>query len=388
MDLHNVQYLVVGAGFFGAVIAERIAADLGERVLVIDCKQHLGGNSWSADDPETGIECHSYGSHIFHTANQEVWDYVNRFTAFNSYRHRVLTLHQGRVFQMPVNLATINDFYGRAMTPTEAEALLAEEVVAAGITAPASLEEKAIAQIGRPLYEAFIRGYTLKQWETDPRLLPADIITRLPVRFSYKSDYFNDPWQGIPLDGYHQLFARIFAHPRIDVALGVDFFALREQIPADCTIIYTGPIDRYFGYRFGRLSWRTLDFAKEVVPVRDFQGTAVMNYADEQVPFTRIHEFRHYHNERHYPTDRTVIYREYSRACGLADEPYYPVNTRQDREMLSLYQAAAEQERKVLFGGRLGSYQYLDMDRSIAAALAVYRNKLCRKTSVPIQTGG
>lgn len=380
MELDNVKYLVVGAGFFGAVIAERIAADLGERVLVVDRKPHIGGNSWSAEDPETGIECHCYGSHIFHTANREVWAYINRFASFNSYRHRVLSRYQDRVFQMPINLATINDFYSRLLTPHEAALLLTAEASRSGIAEPANLEEKAISQIGWPLYDAFVRGYTSKQWGTDPRQLPVDIITRLPVRLSYKSDYFNDPWQGIPLDGYHNLFRRLLDHENITVHLNVDFFAIRNRIPADCLIIYTGPIDRYFDNRFGRLAWRTLDFEKEVCPVGDFQGTTVMNYADEAIPYTRIHEFRHYHDERSYPDDRTVIYREYSRACDAADEPYYPVNTADDREKMVQYLAAASRENRVVFGGRLGAYQYLDMDKSIAAALATYQEKVryCR----------
>lgn len=378
MDFPNIRYLVVGAGFFGAVIAERIAADLGERVVVIDRKKHIGGNSWSADDPETGIECHCYGSHIFHTSNPEVWQYINRFTSLNSYRHRVLTLHGGVVYQMPINLATISSYYGRTMTPAEARLLLEEEAGRGGIANPCNLEEKAVSQVGRPLYEAFVRGYTRKQWGTDPKELPVETITRLPVRYSYKSDYFNDPWQGIPLGGYHALFTRILDNPLITVHLDTDFFALRDRLPGDCTIIYTGPIDRFFDYRFGRLSWRTLDFQKEVCRFGDFQGATVMNYAEEQVPFTRIHEFRHYHEERAYPVDRTVIYREYSRACGQSDEPYYPVNTPGDKKMLSLYQEAARGEKRVIFGGRLGSYQYLDMDRSIAAALDTYKERICR----------
>lgn len=376
MDLANLKYLVVGAGFFGAVVAERLAAERGERVMVIDRKPHIGGNSFSADDPATGIECHSYGSHIFHTASREVWQYINRFTDFNSYRHRVLTCYQGEVYQMPINLETLNRFYGKTMTPAVAAALLAEEVAAFAAVTPHNLEEKAISQIGRPLYEAFIRGYTCKQWQTDPKQLPAEIINRLPVRFSYKSDYFNDPWQGIPLDGYHALFRRLLAHPNITTHLNTDFFAIREQIPSDCTIIYTGPLDRFFDYRFGRLGWRTLDFEKEIIPMGDFQGTTVMNYAEETVPFTRIHEFRHYHEERLYPADRTVIYREFSRSPVAGDELYYPVNTLEDRRLLSLYQEACRQAPGVLFGGRLGSYQYLDMDKTIAAALQLYERRL------------
>ena len=376
MDFANLKYLVVGAGFFGEVIAERIAADMGEPVVVIDNKNHPGGNSWSAPDPETGIECHCYGSHIFHTATPEVWEYINRFTSFNSYRHRVLTLYDGSVYQMPINLATINKFYRKTRTPAEAQQLIKNEAELAGVDLPANLEEKAISQIGRPLYDAFIRGYTRKQWETDPRDLPAETITRLPVRFNYKSDYFDDPWQGIPLEGYHTLFKRLLDHPQIELRLNTDFFAIREQLPPDCTIIFTGPVDRYFGYRFGRLGWRTLDFEKEVCPIGDFQGTTVMNYAEETIPFTRIHEFRHYHEERCYPQDRTMIYREYSRTCGEADDPYYPVNTVRDREMLARYQELVRGEKRVIFGGRLGSYQYLDMDKSIAAALTTYREQI------------
>lgn len=380
MNLERVKYVVVGAGFFGAVIAERIAAELREDVLVIDRKPHIGGNSWSEDDRETGIECHCYGSHIFHTSNREVWEYINRFTAFNSYRHRVLTTYRGKVYPMPVNLATICEFYGRTLTPSAAARLIAEEAARCAVTEVGNLEEKALSQIGRPLYDAFVRGYTLKQWETDPRLLPADIITRLPVRFSYKTDYFNDPWQGIPLDGYHRLFERMLTHPRIRLALGVDFFDIRDRIPAGCMIVYTGPIDRYFTFKYGRLDWRTLDFEKEVVAVGDYQGTSVMNYADGEVPYTRIHEFRHYHDERRYPEDRTVVYREYPRACSLNDEPYYPVNTSRDREILLLYRLDAEQEENVIFGGRLGTYCYLDMDKTIAAALETFSTRI-RKES-------
>lgn len=379
MGFEQVKYLVAGAGFFGAVIAERIAADLGEPVVVIDLKSHIGGNSWSAPNPETGIECHCYGSHIFHTSDPDVWAYVNRFTSFNSYRHRVLTRYGDGVYQMPINLATINAFYGRNMTPAEAQRLLREEAGRSGIVEPTNLEEKAVVQIGRSLYEAFVLGYTRKQWETDPKELPAETIARLPVRFSFKNDYFNDPWQGIPLEGYHTLFHRILDHPLIELRLNTDFFAVRQHLRPDCTIIFTGPIDRYFDYRFGHLGWRTLEFEKEVCPVGDYQGTAVMNYAEESVPFTRIHEFRHYHEERPYPADRTVIYREYSRSCGMADDPSYPINTAGDRKMFALYAAAARNEKRLVIGGRLGSYQYLDMDKTIAAALATYRERInCR----------
>jgi UDP-galactopyranose mutase len=223
MDLNGLQYLVVGAGFFGAVMAERIANDLGQRVLVIDKRNHIGGNSYSAPDPETGIECHCYGSHIFHTAKSNVWEYITRFSEFNSYRHKVLTRYQGRTFSMPINLSTINSLYNLDLTPAEASSFIREESAKAGIINPANLEEKAISLIGRPLYEAFIRGYTIKQWQTDPRDLPESIITRLPVRTGHHYDYFDDRWQGIPWDGYGKLFERMLDNPLIDLQLNTDF---------------------------------------------------------------------------------------------------------------------------------------------------------------------
>lgn len=376
MSLDGIKYLVVGAGFFGAVVAERIANDLGERVLVIDRRTHIGGNSYSEPDSETGIEVHRYGSHIFHTRHGEVWEYVTRFSGFNTYRHKVLTRFGDRVFRMPINLSTINDFYGLSLSPSEAREFLRSETAREGILEPANLEEKAVASIGRPLYEAFIKGYTHKQWERDPRELPASIISRLPVRFSYNDDYFSDPWQGIPTIGYGALFRRLLAHERIEVRLGLDFFDIREQIPAGCSVIYTGPIDRFFDYRHGQLGWRTLRFESEVLPVEDHQGTAVMNYADADVPYTRVHEFRHYHPERSHPDDRTVIFREYSTGRDAAADPYYPVNAAEDRRKLELYQAEAGRLPDVLFGGRLGEYRYLDMDQTILSALKMYDERI------------
>lgn len=376
MNLQGLNYLVVGAGFFGAVVAERIAAELGERVLIVEKRTHPGGNSYAENDPETEIECHIYGSHIFHTSDQNTWNYVNRFTSFNSYRHKVLTLYQNRVYQMPINLATINSFYGVNLTPSEARSFIISEIGKERIANPENLEEKAVSLVGRPLYEAFVKGYTVKQWETDPLRLPADIITRLPFRFSYKSDYFNDPWQGIPLDGYAALFRRILDHPNIELCLNTDFFAIRDRIPSTCRVIFTGPVDAFFGYRFGQLGWRTLRFEKEVLDVGDYQGTSVMNYADAAIPFTRIHEFRHYHEERPYPDDRTVIFREFSRTASAADDPFYPINTPEDREMLARYEVAAAAHPNVLFGGRLGRYAYLDMDKAIASALETFETRI------------
>jgi UDP-galactopyranose mutase len=380
MELSGLKYLVVGSGFFGSVIAERIANDLGEPVAIVEQRDHIGGNSFSAPDEATGIDCHIYGSHIFHTRNRQVWEYINRFSLFNAYRHKVLTNHKGAVYQMPVNLDTINRFFGTAFAPVEARAFVDEQMRRECINEPHNLEEKAISLVGRRLYEAFIKGYTAKQWQTDPKLLSADIISRLQFRFSYKSDYFEDPWQGIPLEGYGALFKRLLDSPKIDVLLNTDYFAIRDRIPADCMVIYTGPIDRFFEYRCGMLGWRSLRFEKEALPVGDFQGTTVMNYADEEIPYTRIHEFRHYHDERQYPADQTVVYREYSLTGSRDIDPYYPVDTAQDSSIYQQYCRAAEQAPNVVFGGRLGTYSYLDMDRVILQALEMYETRIKRRT--------
>lgn len=379
MELAGLKYLVVGAGFYGAVIAERIASVLGERVMVIDRRDHIGGNSWSETDPESGVEIHKYGSHIFHTSNQAVWDYINRFSSFNYYRHRVLTTYRGKVYTMPINLMTINSYYGINLRPSEVGAFLEREIRTLNLPAnPANLEEKAMSLIGRPLYEAFIRGYTIKQWERDPRELPASIITRLPVRNLYNDAYFDDPYQGIPLGGYAAIFKRMLDHPLIDVRLGVDFFALRERVPAETTIIYTGPLDRFFDFKHGVLGWRTLRFEKEVKDTPDFQGTTVMNYAEADIPYTRIHEFKHFHPERRYveKNPKTVIYREYSLLAGRDLPPFYPISSAEDRAMLELYQQERSKHPNVLFGGRLGSYKYFDMDMAIAAALKGFEYRI------------
>ncbi|NEA24668.1 UDP-galactopyranose mutase [Actinomadura bangladeshensis] len=372
----NIDLVVAGSGLFGLTVAERCAAELGLRVLVLDRREHIGGNAYSEDEPETGIEIHRYGAHLFHTSNERVWEYVNRFTAFTGYRHHVYSRYRDRIYPLPISLGTICEFFGRAFTPDEARALIAEQ--AAEVTDPANLEEKAISLIGRPLYEAFIRGYTAKQWQTDPRDLPAEVITRLPVRYTFDNRYFNDTHEGLPVDGYTAWLERMADHPNIEVRLGTDFFDLRDDVAGNVPVVYTGPLDRYFGYAEGELGWRTLDFEMEIAETGDFQGTPVMNYADEDVPYTRIHEFRHFHPERRdrYPEDRTVIMREYSRFAARGDEPYYPINTPADRDRLRAYRKLAAGEGGVLFGGRLGTYQYLDMHMAIASALNMVDNRL------------
>jgi UDP-galactopyranose mutase len=373
-----MDLVVVGAGLFGLTVAER-AAHAGLRVTIIDRRDHLGGNAHADVDAATGIEVHRYGSHIWHTSNERVWAYANRFTAFTDYRHRVYSTHAGTVYPLPINLGTLNQFFGAAMGPDEARALVARQAAEVDADAATNLEDKAIALIGRPLYEAFIRDYTAKQWQTDPRELPASVIARLPVRYTYDNRYFSDTYEGLPAGGYAAWFAAMADHPRIEVRLGTDFFApdhrwskdaVRGQVP----VVYTGPVDRYFDHCAGQLGWRTLDLETQTLPVRDFQGTAVMNYPDLDVPWTRIHEFRHFHPEREdrHAQDATVIMRETSRFAEPDDEPYYPVSTAQDRERLSAYRALAADEPDVHFGGRLGSYLYLDMHMAIASALTLW----------------
>ncbi|GAA3364143.1 UDP-galactopyranose mutase [Saccharopolyspora gregorii] len=381
MSFAGYDLIVVGSGFFGLTIAERAATQLDKRVLVLDRRDHIGGNAYSEPEPETGIEVHRYGAHLFHTSNKRVWEYVNRFTDFTDYQHRVFTRHEGQIYSFPMNLGLLCQFFGRAFSPDEAKALVAEQAAEIETADAQNLEEKAISLIGRPLYDAFVRGYTAKQWQTDPKQLPAANITRLPVRYNFNNRYFNDTYEGLPVDGYTAWLEKMAEHPNIEVRLSTDYFDVRAELPADVPVVYTGPLDRYFDYSEGELGWRTLDFESEVVPTGDYQGTPVMNYADEDVPYTRIHEFRHFHPEREdrHPKDKTVIVREYSRFAEHGDEPYYPINTGDDRAKLEAYREKAKaeaKERKVLFGGRLGTYKYLDMHMAIGSALSMFDNKL------------
>ena len=371
MDLlENADILIVGAGFYGATLAERIAS-VGRRVLLVDQRDHIGGNAYTYDDAATGIEVHKYGAHLFHTPNETVWTYLSRFTGFSDYRHRGFTVHKGQIYSLPINLATICQFFGRRFTPDEARALIAlqsREVV--GI--PDNLEDKAISLIGRPLYEAFVQGYTAKQWQTDPRDLPPEVIARLPVRYTFADGYFNDRFQGQPLDGYTAIFERMLRNPLIETRLGVDFFGLKQHLPERMPVVFTGPIDRYFDYSEGELGWRTVDFEQEIVETGDFQGASLINYADRDAPFTRILEFRHFNPERNYQTDRTIIAREYARFAGRKDEPFYPIDFSRDRAIHARYRARAAVEPNVHFGGRLGTYKYLDMHQAVGAALKAF----------------
>ncbi|MFS0394871.1 UDP-galactopyranose mutase [Corynebacterium striatum] len=380
----SYDLIVVGSGFFGLTVAERAASQLGKKVLIVERRNHLGGNAYSEAEPETGIEVHKYGAHLFHTSNERVWNYVNQFTDFTDYQHRVFAMHDGTAYQFPMGLGLINQFFGKYYSPDEARQLIKDQAGEFDVDEAQNLEEKAIALIGRPLYEAFIRDYTAKQWQTDPKELPAGNITRLPVRYTFNNRYFNDTYEGLPVDGYAAWLENMADHELIDVQLDTDWFEVREQVReenSDAPVVYTGPLDRYFDFSEGELGWRTLDFDLEVLPTGDFQGTPVMNYNDADVDYTRIHEFRHFHPERQdkYPKDKTVIMKEYSRFAESGDEPYYPINTPEDRTKLEAYRrrAAAEaRENNVLFGGRLGTYQYLDMHMAIASALSLFDNKL------------
>ncbi len=391
----DADLVVVGSGFFGLTIAQQCAERLGRQVLVVDRRSHIGGNAYSEAEPQTGIEVHRYGAHLFHTSNRRVWDYANRFTSFTDYVHRVYTSHAGEVYPMPINLGTINQFFRSAHGPNAARALIAEQAKELDGKEPANFVEKGISLIGRPLYEAFIAHYTAKQWQTSPEELSADIISRLPVRYTYDNRYFNDSFEGLPGDGYTAWLQRMADHDLIEVRLDTDFFDTSQPVNKDdvvgtVPVVYTGPVDRYFDYSEGRLGWRTLDFEEEVLDVGDFQGTPVMNYPDEDVPYTRIHEFRHFHPERDYPKDKTVIMREFSRFAEGEDEPYYPVNTAADRERLLRYRDLAKAQRGVLFGGRLGTYKYLDMHMAIGGALSMVDNKLEPHFSsgVKLESGG
>ncbi|MFO7871990.1 MAG: UDP-galactopyranose mutase [Kiritimatiellia bacterium] len=368
------DYLIVGCGLYGTVWAERLANAGDKRVLIIDRRDHVGGNCHSDTDAETGIEYHTYGTHIFHCDNRAVHEYISRFAELNGYHHQVLTVHAGKVYQMPINLETINQFFNTSMNPSDARSFMSRKLQREAVDHPANLEEQAVAFAGKELYEAFIKGYTTKQWGVSPDQLPAEILKRLPVRYDYREDFFHrSRWQGIPVDGYTAMFDRMLDHPNIEVRLSQDFFDLPANRAGKMNVIYTGPIDRYFEYRHGPLEWRSIRLEKSVRAVGDFQGTSVMNYADTSQSFTRIHEPRHLHPERSYPDDRTVIFHEYPDFSSGAD-PFYPVRTALNLKRLAAYRAEASRSPGVIFGGRLGSYMYWDMDQAVEAALADFHN--------------
>ena len=356
-----MSILIVGAGLSGAVIGRELA-QAGQDVTILDARAHIGGNCHTQRDAETGVMVHVYGPHIFHTDDQGVWDYVNRFATFEPYKNRVKSTVDGQVYALPVNLHTINQFFGMAMRPDEARAFIAER--AEDIPEPQNFEEQALAFVGRDLYEAFFKGYTEKQWGCDPRALPASILKRLPLRFNYDDNYFFHKYQGMPRDGYTAMIQAILDHPRITVHLNT---AYDPANGGDWDhVFWSGPLDGYFNYDLGRLGYRTLNFERFTAQ-GDYQGCAVMNYGDRDVPHTRITEHKHFSPwEEH---EGSVLYRETSAAAGPEDIPYYPIRLVEEKELLARYVAQAQATPGVTFVGRLGTYRYLDMDVTIREAL-------------------
>ncbi|MCX8091348.1 MAG: NAD(P)-binding protein [Verrucomicrobiae bacterium] len=356
-------FAVAGAGFAGAVVARELAVHTDRRVIVFDERPHVAGNCHTERDEATGVMVHRYGSHIFHTDRQDVWEYVNRFMPFRPYIHRVMANTPRGMFSLPINLLTINQFFGKTFSPEEARAFL-ESLAEKRNGEPANFEEQALRMVGRELYENFFEGYTRKHWGCDPREIPASVLKRLPVRFNYNDCYYDCVFQGIPEGGYTELVRRILEHPRIEVRLAQKFD------PAWCGefehVFYTGPIDAFFGFRHGRLAYRTVTFQRHEAR-GDFQGTAVINYTDVRVPYTRVHEYKHFTRwEQH---ERTVAFFEFSQDTGPTDIPYYPVRRPDDKARLRHYYADAVQTRGVSFLGRLATYRYLDMHQVIAESL-------------------
>ncbi|PIJ41861.1 MULTISPECIES: UDP-galactopyranose mutase [Erwiniaceae] len=366
---NSKNILIVGAGFTGAVIGRELA-EQGHQVRIIDSRSHVAGNCYSERDEKTGIMVHTYGPHIFHTDNQEVWDYLNRFAEMMPYVNRVKTTVKGKVFSLPINLHTINQFFDTTCSPSEARALI-ESKSDQSISDPQTFEEQALRFVGKELYEAFFKGYTIKQWGMSPAELPASILKRLPVRFNYDDNYFSHKYQGMPREGYTPIVENILNHPNIHVELEHHYQESDSQ--GIDHLFFTGPIDSWYDYRFGRLGYRTLDFEKFHTD-DDFQGTAVMNYGEESVPFTRITDHKYFAPwEQH---EGSVCYREFSRTCTPDDTPYYPIRQMGEMELLNKYLSLAEQEKNISFAGRLGTYRYLDMDVTIAEALTMARTYL------------
>lgn len=362
------DYLIVGAGLFGAVFAYK-AKEAGKKCLVIDKRDHIAGNIYCEDI--AGIHVHKYGAHIFHTSNKEVWDFINMFGEFNNYINAPVARYKDELYNLPFNMNTFSKMWGIA-TPQEAKDIIASQIADLNISEPKNLEEQALSLVGRDVYEKLIKGYTEKQWGRDCKDLPAFIIKRLPLRFIYDNNYFNDRYQGIPVDGYTALVEKMLEG--VEVRLNTDYFddkAAFDQM-AD-KIVYTGMIDRYFDYSLGVLEYRSVRFETEELPVENYQGNAVVNYTEREVPYTRIIEHKHFEFGTQ-PT--TVISREYSSEWKKGDEPYYPVNNDKNNELYEQYKALAEKEDKVIFGGRLGQYKYYDMDKVIAESLKVAGEEL------------
>jgi UDP-galactopyranose mutase len=368
------DYLIVGAGMFGATFA-RLAMDAGKRCLVIDKRPHIAGNCYTSD--MDGIQVHTYGPHIFHCNDQRIWNFVNRFTTFNNFRNSPVAMHGGRAYSLPFNMYTFNQMWG-VTTPSQAIAKIEAQKLMLD-RPPANLEEQALTLVGKDIYEKLIRDYTKKQWQKDPKDLPASIIKRLPVRFTWDNNYFNDKFQGIPTGGYSAMFAKML--DGCEVLTGVDYFADRALWNAKARqVVFTGKIDEYFGFQFGELEYRTLEFQTEVMPIENYQGNAVINYTEADVPWTRIIEHKHFepgNNTRH-----TVVTREIPAAWSKEKVPYYPIGDERNMRVFEQYSELAEQEKGVLFGGRLAEYKYYDMHQVIGSAMALAKRQFAAGESV------
>ena len=380
--MNSKNILIVGAGFSGVVIARQLA-EQGHHIRIIDQRDHIGGNSYDARDPQTDVMVHVYGPHIFHTDNETVWNYVTQHAEMMPYVNRVKATVNGQVFSLPINLHTINQFFAKTWSPDEARALIAEKGDSS-ILEPKTFEEQALRFIGKELYEAFFKGYTIKQWGMEPSQLPASILKRLPVRFNYDDNYFNHRFQGMPKLGYTKMIESIANHENITIELQQSFNAEeREQYDH---VFYSGPLDAFYSYQYGRLGYRTLDFEKFTWQ-GDYQGCAVMNYCSLDVPYTRITEHKYFSPwESH---EGSVCYKEYSRECGEKDIPYYPIRQMGKMALLDKYLSLAENEKNMTFVGRLGTYRYLDMDVTIAEALNTadkYLSSLSSNESMPVFT--
>lgn len=360
------DFLIVGAGLFGSVFAHE-AGKRGKRVLVVDKRPHIGGNIYTKEI--AGIQVHQYGAHIFHTSNEKVWNYINQFAVFNRYTNSPIARYKDELYNMPFNMNTFHAIWG-VRTPQEAREKIQEQIREAGITEPHNLEEQAISLVGRDIYEKLVKGYTEKQWGKRATELPAFIIKRLPVRFVYDNNYFNDTYQGIPIGGYTQIVEKMLAGA--EVHLNTDFLENREELSAMADrIVYTGMIDAYYDYCFGELEYRSLRFETEVLDTENYQGNAVVNYTEYEIPYTRIIEHKHFEFRCQNGTDnpQTVITREYPHVWSHGDEPYYPMNDEKNNAIYEQYRSLAEKEEKVIFGGRLGLYRYFDMHQVVEAAL-------------------
>lgn len=366
--MKEFDYLIVGSGLFGAVFAYE-ANKRGKKCLVIDKRNHIGGNIYTEE--QEGIQVHKYGAHIFHTSNKTIWDYINQFVEFNRYTNSPVARYKDEVYNLPFNMNTFNKLWG-VFTPEEAKQKIAEELEEANIGEPKNLEEQAIKLVGKTIYEKLVKGYTEKQWGQRATELPSFIIKRLPVRFIYDNNYFNDKYQGIPIGGYTKIIEKML--DGIEVRLNYDFFEHREELDeiAD-KIIFTGPIDRFYDYKFGELEYRSLRFETEVLDIDNYQGNAVVNYTEYEIPYTRIIEHKHFE----FGTQpKTIITREYPDSWNKDKEAYYPINNEKNNELYSKYKELSEKDSNVIFGGRLGQYKYYDMHKVIEEALICVQNEL------------